>query len=617
MNSSILLIFAGGGYTKRWNIMKHFFLPFFLLILAVFANVFAIVRSVKEAHATAGALIIDQSISGSLTSGAFTDSANSAYILDPANTGNSLLVAGNIGIGTTSPGTALSVNGIISGSTGNLRLQATGTGTGSTGTSSIYFLDSSGTTTGRFDTFLTSSNVNATGGTITTSGGYKIHTFTSSGTFTPGTAGNVEYLVVGGGGGGGSNAGAGGGAGGLSTADGFAVTAQAYTITVGAGGAADINGSNSVFSTITATGGGKGVASSGNGSSGGSGGGGAATGTGGSGTAGQGNAGGNGNGQDGASRAGAGGGGAGAVGQNTVSSSVPGAGGTGIASSISGSSVTYAGGGGGAAHTGTGASGGSGGGGRGGDGNYPSSCSGGTAGTANTGGGGGAGGGGGCSGAAGGSGIVIIRYITSSYGTLYLGTTNTSSADLAEYYVAGDKTLSAGDVVSISNTKVLDDDRQEVTNQGVMRKADKPYDSKLLGIISTNPGVVLGSIDGDTGKADKRMLSLSGRMPVKIAPDSQDIDIGDFLTSSDSHPGMAMKATRAGYTIGKALESWQSGGPAMIEVFVNLGYNMGPIEQIVKELQEENKKLQIRVSKLEETLTRLTQYGTNTPAPNR
>ena len=48
----------------------------------------------------------------------------------------------------------------------------------------------------------------ATGGTITTSGDFKIHTFTSSGTFEVTTLGNsagsntVEYLVVAGGGGG-------------------------------------------------------------------------------------------------------------------------------------------------------------------------------------------------------------------------------------------------------------------------------------------------------------------------------------------------------------------------------------------------------------------------------
>lgn len=53
-----------------------------------------------------------------------------------------------------------------------------------------------------------------TGGTVTTADGYRIHTFTSTGTFTCTKAGEVEYLVVAGGGGGGGAYGAGGGAGG-------------------------------------------------------------------------------------------------------------------------------------------------------------------------------------------------------------------------------------------------------------------------------------------------------------------------------------------------------------------------------------------------------------------
>src|SRR6056300_1014998 len=146
----------------------------------------------------------------------------------------------------------------------------------------------------------------ATGGTITTSGDYKIHSFTGDGCFVVASAGNgatvcgggpngVEYLVVAGGGGGG---GGGGGAGGFRTnyptpstaltvtattypvtvgAGGFrtnyptpspalTVTATTYPVTVGAGGAPGgspyvgigYSGSNSIFSTITSAGGGGG-----------------------------------------------------------------------------------------------------------------------------------------------------------------------------------------------------------------------------------------------------------------------------------------------------------------------------------------------------------------------
>ena len=75
----------------------------------------------------------------------------------------------------------------------------------------------------------------ATGGTVTESGGYRIHTFTSSGTFTALSSGTVEYLIVAGGGGGGSEHGGGGGAGGLISGS-VSIISGTYTITIGAGG---------------------------------------------------------------------------------------------------------------------------------------------------------------------------------------------------------------------------------------------------------------------------------------------------------------------------------------------------------------------------------------------
>jgi len=201
--------------------------------------------------------------------------------------------------------------------------------------------------------------------------------------------------VVGGGGGGGQaadNSGAGGGGAGMVLTGNIAVTpGQSYTVTVGAGGAGGNSGSNvgvqngstgssSVFSTITALGGGGGYASRANqnivgnaqisnttaatGGGGGPGGGG-----------------------------GLGGGGAGGAG-SPRSGTTGGAGGAGTSSTIIGTSVTY----------GAGASGGNSG-----------SQNGGANGTTNR--GNGAGGGGATSGTyraggTGGSGIVVVRYGT-------------------------------------------------------------------------------------------------------------------------------------------------------------------------------------------------------------
>jgi hypothetical protein len=135
--------------------------------------------------------------------------------------------------------------------------------------------------------------ITATGGTVSTCGDYKIHTFTAPGTFgvtkvacsAPDNV--VDYLVVGGGGGGGqggSRSGGGGGAGGfrffanpstnpqsgnpgspLNAPAGITVTATNFPIVIGAGGgggdgpgpnAQGSNGSVSSFSSITSAGGG-------------------------------------------------------------------------------------------------------------------------------------------------------------------------------------------------------------------------------------------------------------------------------------------------------------------------------------------------------------------------
>ena len=273
----------------------------------------------------------------------------------------------------------------------------------------------------------TPSFITATGGTITTDGNFKVHSFTGPGTFTVCSVGNpagsdtIQTLVVAGGGGGGDDYGGGGGAGGYidKTPSPTPVTAQGYPITVGGGGAGacsgvrGANGTNSTGFSLTAVGGGGGGGGSGApnnaGNPGGSGGGGrgnrtptanAGSGTqpsqsGDSGTFGFGN-----NGGCGASPSNFSGSGGGAGGAGSPAASAA-AGAVGKTSDITGSSVSYAGGGGGsegaASPCGTGGAG------------SPGS-GGGSNGTTNRGGGGGGDKDTPGDGGNGGSGIVIIRY---------------------------------------------------------------------------------------------------------------------------------------------------------------------------------------------------------------
>jgi hypothetical protein len=253
--------------------------------------------------------------------------------------------------------------------------------------------------------------VSASGGTVSYVGDYTVHTFTSSGTFTLYSGGEIEYLIVAGGGAGGSGyQGGGGGAGGLRTGS-IVKTPGSYTVTIGLGGAGGASGGSTPAASgnsssaigIACSGGGRGAGEGPGGgaaASGGSGGGGShgiGTVAGGAGIAAEGNNGGSGY----EPVQGGGGGGAGEVGES-ASSGHPGDGGDGLF--VFG--AYYAGGGGGTGRNSTNFTsrglGGKGGGGNG--------LNGGRDGTPNTGGGGGASTYLGASGS-GGSGIVIIRYL--------------------------------------------------------------------------------------------------------------------------------------------------------------------------------------------------------------
>ena len=239
----------------------------------------------------------------------------------------------------------------------------------------------------------------------------------------------IRALVIAGGGGGGRTfngggvRGGGGGAGGYQEDTALTITSGSHTVTIGAGGAGGaaqyvgLNGTNSSFGSLLVSDGGGGGGGGDTfenrvlGKNGGSGGGGARDYAGGTGISGQGY-----NGGDGGGTHGGGGGGAGALGGTTAGFD----GGAGIASSITGTSVKRGGGGGGSdgGNSGDDDHGFTYGGGKGGAGA-------GTAGLANTGGGGGSS----DNGHEGGSGVVIIRYTTSSFGTCTGGTITTTGSD--------------------------------------------------------------------------------------------------------------------------------------------------------------------------------------------
>ena len=123
--------------------------------------------------------------------------------------------------------------------------------------------------------------------------------------------------------------------------------------------------------------------------------------------------------------------------------------------------------------------------------------------------------------------------------------------DLAEWVPSSERIL-AGTVVVLDTNK---------SNQVV--SSTQAYDTRVAGVVSEQPGIALG--ERGTGKV---LVATTGRVLVKVDATNAPIHIGDLLVTSDI-PGLAMKSEpitignrkihTPGTLIGKALEPLEKG----------------------------------------------------------
>src|SRR5690606_25440182 len=97
------------------------------------------------------------------------------------------------------------------------------------------------------------------------------------------------------------------------------------------------------------------------------------------------------------------------------------------------------------------------------------------------------------------------------------------------------------------------------------KKSSEAYETALAGVVSTKAGLILDAhIDGVP-------VALAGRVPVKATNENGPIEKGDYLTSSATKPGYAMKATSSGATIGIAMQDLDE-TVGVIDLWVNTGH---------------------------------------------
>ncbi|MBI5413458.1 hypothetical protein HZA42_03885 [Candidatus Peregrinibacteria bacterium] len=124
--------------------------------------------------------------------------------------------------------------------------------------------------------------------------------------------------------------------------------------------------------------------------------------------------------------------------------------------------------------------------------------------------------------------------------------------DLAELYTSSGSVIEKGSLVS---THVKD-------GSFVARKSRGAYDDQLLGVVSSDPAIVIegGSVvmGGPKSSDDNKIpVALAGRVPVRVNLEGGPIEVGDAITSSSVY-GVGMKATKSGKIVGYALESWNN-----------------------------------------------------------
>lgn len=189
------------------------------------------------------------------------------------------------------------------------------------------------------------------------------------------------------------------------------------------------------------------------------------------------------------------------------------------------------------------------------------------------------------------SGRFNIANVAGSYNTSWTATyyTNASvtmaafkskgtGSDYAEYYGTTDSSIEAGDLIAADLSRpaerIFDASGQDNSKAWVV-KASSSNRKHVLGVISANPGQVIGDVY--KGTDNPRPVALSGRVPVKVSSENGAIAAGDYLVPS-STPGIAMKATQPGMSIGIALSPYDNPDPSVIgnvTVFVNTTYYPG------------------------------------------
>lgn len=169
-------------------------------------------------------------------------------------------------------------------------------------------------------------------------------------------------------------------------------------------------------------------------------------------------------------------------------------------------------------------------------------------------------------------------------GNIYAEGTTVTGIDLAEEFpVREDDTVEAGDIVVADSSlaskcvqrtkgpegKILCARYEQGFVPFVTRSKGVASESKrVLGVVSTDPGVTLGGFKRDELIGYRKVpLALAGRVPVKVNDENGPIEVGDRITPA-STPGFGKRAQEGDVIVGIALEPLEESSGAVVVLVV-------------------------------------------------
>ncbi len=173
---------------------------------------------------------------------------------------------------------------------------------------------------------------------------------------------------------------------------------------------------------------------------------------------------------------------------------------------------------------------------------------------------------------------------------------STAGADYAEWFETAESDLKPGDIVCI-----------DVTRANSVKKCSSDGDTNVMGIISTNPSVIGNAVKGKTitaegfGRPGYALVGLIGQIPAKAVVESasggvlEPIRPGDSLAAA-SKPGFVRRARAGESTVGVALEGLSS-GEGTIKVLIARSN-----KSITTELMEEKVRSNIAALKIDDEI---------------